>query len=378
LMVEAVGELLQRVQEITPSSKEHQHNLKFLSARIEASSWVARRLRGDDLNPIIYMEKTNGVKTEPASHALLMALKDKALDGAKQARIPTADDQSFMAWRIDNQLDTQTTRQLVRMAINDALVAIQSFTDEAVELEYEINPVKSNKYYYAWSRTNYQTLAFTLDLNFHKTKIWTPGKAEELGDHEGGEHLRRMNDWRRQIKKSKMPAVIGQTVVYGPESVVEEGLALTIAHFVPEIYKGLSPEGKFQVDSSILRYVVYGNISLMLNGPNRPTTKNILEYVHEFIPWEPASEIRRQIKWRSNHPIYQVYLPSYAFGARMFLEIIDTLSERGRKQLLKDLSLRPYTPEQLMNRVAELQNGKKNRNESQTSVRSPSNVQALA
>src|SRR3989338_10237447 len=102
LMVEAVDELLQRVQEITPSSKEHQHNLTFLNTRIEASSWVARRLRGDDLNPIMYIEKTNGVKAEPTSNVLLMALKDKALESAKQAHVPTADDQSYMAWRIDN------------------------------------------------------------------------------------------------------------------------------------------------------------------------------------------------------------------------------------------------------------------------------------
>ena len=379
-MVSFLGRLLERIDETLPGSKENQHHLEFIRARAEASLWFAMRLRGEEMDSLVYLEKTNGVRIEPAAEkTLLIPLRNKLFAMAKQNGIPIQKPETYLAWRKEKQQDPNTTRELVAKAIDKSLASISEFIDEPCQFEYEVNAVDEEKYYYAWSRTNYQTQVFTLDLNFNETKIWTPGKAEELGVHEGGEHLRRMHDWRQQIRRGKMPAVIGQTVVHGREAVVEEGLALTIAHLVPKIYQDLSAEGQFQVDASILRHMVYGNVSIMLNrSPKRPPIKRATQYIHKFIPWEPQSEIDLQIEWRTKDPTYQAYLPAYAFGARMFLEIIENLNERGRKQLLKDLSLKPYTPEQLMYRVAELKNGKKNRNESQTSVTSPSDIQALA
>src|SRR3989344_4272402 len=378
-MVSFLGRLLERIDETLPGSKENHPHLEFMRARVEASLWFAMRLMGEEMDPLIYLEKTNGVRIEPAvEKTLLIPLRDKLFAMANQNGIPIQDPETYLAWRLEKQKGPNTTWDLVVDAIDKSLVAIGEFIDEPCQLGYEVNQVDEEKYYYAWSRTNYQTQVFTLDLNFNETKIWTPGKSEELGVHEGGEHLRRMNEWRQQIRKGKMPAVIGQTVVHGPEAVVEEGLALTIAHYVPKIYQDLSAEGQFQVDASILRHMVYGNVSIMLNrSPKRPPIKRATQYIHKFIPWEPQSEIDLQIEWRTKDPTYQAYLPAYAFGARMFLEIIENLNERGRKQLLKDLSLKPYTPEQLMNRVAELKNGKKNRNEGQTGAGSPSIAQTL-
>lgn len=363
-MVGVLGRLLSRVQVALPMSKENNyHFLKFLEARLEASLWFAMRLRGEELDGLVYIEKTNGVRPEQTGVNTLLPLRERIFKLAKQEEIPIYEPKAFSSWRKTHRLDPQSTKEKVREAVEKSLVAVSEFTGDDSHLGYEINGVNENKYYYAWARTNYETLVFALDLNFHKTKIWTPGKAEELGSHEGGQHLRRMNDWREQIRKGKMPSVIGQTVVHAPESVVEEGLAVTLPHFVPKIYDQMSPEGKLQVDMSILKCLVYGNVSIMLNGKERPSLKKIVEYVHEYMPWETKNEIERQIKWRTEDETFQAYLPSYGFGVRIFLEIIETLSERGRKQLLRDLSQKPYTPEQLTKRVAELKNGKKNRTE---------------
>lgn len=359
-----LGRILQRVDEALPFAKENSHhNLEFLRARLEASLWFALRLSGETIDPLVYIEKTNAVRAEQTDNDIILPLRSRVVKMAEEQDIPIEDEEVYLVWRKENQLDPESTKELVRQSVEKSLAAVKKFTGGDSHLDYEINGVFANKYYYGWSRTNYETLAFSLDLNLHSTKIWTPGKAEELGVHEGGEHLRRMNDWRQMIRKGKMPAVIGQTVVHGPESVIEEGLALTLAHFVPEIYEGLSPEGKFQVDASILRYLVYGNASIMLNSPDRHSTKRIKEYICGLLPWEPESDINRQIKWRTQDATFQAYLPSYAFGARIFLEIIKTLNEHGRKQLLRDLSQKPYTPEQLANRVHELKIGKRKREE---------------
>ena len=358
-MEDVLMDLVERLGSTQPSSRESKHILEFLKVRAEASVWFLRRLRGD-VEGIPYIEKTNGLMPEEIDDSFLAPKRKTLLYLAKTLEIPIDSPQEYQSWRIAHQLSPEKTEERLSEAVQQSLRAIGKFIERPADLEYSVVPVRVRKYYYAWARTDWKTLKFVLELNFDQ--IWTPGKPEELGSHEGGEHLRRMNDWRNQIRRGKMPAVVGQTIVHGPESVVEEGLALTISHFVPDIYHGFSPEGKFQVDASILRHMVYGNVSLRLNSPHRPKIKDIIDYVHTYIPWEPEREIRRQIRWRTQDPMLQAYLPSYAFGAKLFLDIIDILNTRGKKQLLKDLSEAPFTPVQLKRRVIELGRNKRNGN----------------
>lgn len=352
-MEDVLEGLIGELDSTQPSSRENEHILEFLKVRVQASLWFLRRLRGD-IEGIPYIGKTNGLMPEEIDDSFLVPKRENLLYLAKTHGIPIDSPQEYQSWSIAHQLSPEKTEERLDEAVQLSLGAIGRFIERPADLEYSKVPVREKKYYYAWARTDWKTLKFVLELNFDRSKIWMPGKPEELGSHEGGEHLRRMNDWRNQIRRGKMPAVVGQTIVHGPESVVEEGLALTIAHFVPDIYQGFSPEGKFQVDASILRHMVYGNVSLRLNGPHRPKFKDILDYIHEYIPWEPEKEIRRQIRWRTQDPMLQAYLPSYAFGAKLFLDIIDLLSRRGKKQLLKELSEIPFTPVQLKRRVIDL------------------------
>jgi len=373
-MEKVLDDLIGKMVSTQPSSPEHKHYLEFLIARGEASSWFLKRLR-NEVNGLPYIEKTNGGTHEETKDSYLGPKRDQLLELADSSEILVNSPDEYLRWGEKKRLSNEETKEHIRQAVRESLRKIERFTGQPVDLEYDIESVKENKYYYAWSRTNWETLEFVLQLNFYKTKIWTPGKAEELANHEVVEHLRRMNDWRSRIKSGKMPDVVGQTIVHGPESVVEEGLALTITHFVPEIYEGLSKEGKFQVDASILRYLVYGNVSLQLNGPNRPKIKDVIDYVHKYIPWEPDSDIRSQIKWRTQDATNQAYLPSYAFGAKLFLDIIDILNDRGRKQLIRDLSERPYTPGQLKRSVLEIGRDKRNVNSnSKKEISQPSAV----
>ena len=358
-MEDVLMDLVERLGSTQPSSRESKHILEFLKVRAEASVWFLRRLRGD-VEGIPYLEKTNGLMPEEIGDGFLAPKRENLSYLAKMLEIPIDSPQEYQSWRIAHQLSPEKTEERLSEAVQSSLRAIGKFIERPADLEYSVVPVRVKKYYYAWARTDWKTLKFVLELNFDQ--IWTPGKPEELGSHEGGEHLRRMNDWRNQIRRGKMPAVVGQTIVHGPESVVEEGLALTLAHYVPDIYRGFSEEGKFQADASILRHMVYGNVSLRLNSPHRPKIKDIIDYVHTYIPWEPEREIRRQIRWRTQDPMLQAYLPSYAFGAKLFLDIIDILNTRGKKQLLKDLSEAPFTPVQLKRRVIELGRNKRNGN----------------
>ena len=52
----------------------------------------------------------------------------------------------------------------------------------------------------------------------------------------------------------------------------------------------------------------------------------------------------------------------YGFGAKLFLDIMAILNLWGRKQLLRELSERPFTPLQLKKRALELSVDRKNNN----------------
>lgn len=355
-VISRLEQLLGPLKEARQGHHKDSHHLDFAIARIEASTEFSRRQRGDKLIPFGYMEKTNGVNIEPTQESELEVRSVNLLEFAREAKIPTADEKSMLEWRQENRVDSdrKTAQQLFRMAAQDALVKIGQFLDDPVDLQYKILSVESPKYYYVWARTDYQTQDFVLEQNFHtESKIWTPGKTEELGIHEI-EHLRRMNEWRKQIEAGKIHPFIGLTTVHGPEAAVEEGHAVTLPHLVPGLYESLSPEGKFEVDASILRCLVWGNAHIMLNSEEPPDKNKITEYVRQYMPWESEKEINRQIRWRTRDKLFQAYLYSYAVGTRIFLEIIDTLDEKQRRQLLKDLSEKAYTPAQLVDRVSEL------------------------
>ena len=346
------------------SSNERKHITEFLIARLQASQWFLCRLREDtSIDNHDYLEKTSGlVLDQEIDKDFLISWRDSVFKQASDEGIPINLPESYESWRQAKKLTPQAVEEHLTEAANKSIKATERFTQRPANLEYSVERVKKNRYFYAWSKTDPETLEFVVQLNLYKTKVWTIGKAEELGGHEVCEHLRRMNDWREQIRKKKMPGVVGQTIVHGPEALVEEGLALIIAHYIPEIYDGLSREGKFQVDSSILRHMVYANVSLRLNGSNKPKVQEVIDYVHEFLPWESPKEIRRQINARTKDPTDQAYLPMYGFGAKLFLDIMAILNLWGRKQLLRELSERPFTPVQLKKRALELSVDRKNNN----------------
>lgn len=331
------------------------HFVDFAEEKVQGSFLYAAKLNGAKVDNGMYMATTNGGEISPTDDDILAKRSDNLLELAQKAGIPTQSPEAMLEWKRQNEIaDQETVVSLFKLAAADALDQVGRFLGEHVDLQFSVLPVTKDVYFWAWSKTDSKTREFVVELNFNSPKIWTPGKIEELAYHEVAEHLRRMNEWRKRIAAGEMHPFFGATVVHGSEAAVEEGLALTLPHFSPNMYDILSPEGKFQVDSSILRQLVYGNVHLMLNSDIRPTDDRIVEYVHQSVPWEPESEIRQQIKWRTENPEYQAYLLSYAVGARLFLDVISVLPHRARRDLLQELSEKAFTPKQVQKIAREL------------------------
>src|SRR3990167_1850422 len=76
-MVGVIGKLLEAIDDVLPISKDpDRHNMEFLKARLDGSLWLNLRLLGEALDPMVYLEKTNGERIEQTKDEVLLPIKN--------------------------------------------------------------------------------------------------------------------------------------------------------------------------------------------------------------------------------------------------------------------------------------------------------------
>lgn len=329
-----------------PSNQQEAHNWAFLTAQVRASTYYARLRAGEEIKFDELIEKTLGTYPTETPPEVLSQQQEIVTNSLKDLELEP-DNFSINEWRINNQLSREEARERLKKSAVKTIKRVGKFIGENIDTSFEVIPQDEDRYYWVWADTNGNG-DFVLKQNFSEKrgKIWTRGKIQELKWHEGGEHISRMAIRKKLIKDGKLHPIFGLTTVHGPEPVVEEGLAVTMTYFVPGAYENLSPEGRFQVEATILKHMVYGNVHIRLNRENPPSTEEVISYVQSYLPWEARSEIEEQIKERTQNPLYRIYLYSYAIGTWMHAVFARTLNDRGKREFLKEIMSRPYTPTQ--------------------------------
>lgn len=347
-IVDMLTSLNERAREVPVDAVRHQHNWEFSLAQLEASLWFARRLRGDKLDPLEYIEKTMGVRPEQIPQQTLLEQKTIVNDLLRELGVLVPSQESLNGLRKDHQINPDVAQLRLKTNSQQAIMRLNAFLGKTTLVDFQVMPENVDEYWWVWATTDPRTQQFILKQNFSERqgRIWTPGKTEELGWHEGGQHLSRMAIRKGQVQEGKLSSFFGLTTVHGPEQIVEEGLAQTLVLFVPDAYQDLSLEGKLQVRASILRQMVYGNVHVVVNTSPDYDLTEITDYVQSYLPWETASDIERQVNWRTKVPIYQTYLWAYAEGAKRHLQYAGQLSQRGKRIFLQNIFCRPYTPRQ--------------------------------
>ena len=362
VIIDALTELHDAALDLSVPEKDR-HNLDFACAQINASLWYARKLRGDDLDNLDYIRNSQGVEEPKEVSPEIIDYQIGQVEKARsEAGITTDTIVDFQDWRKIHEIDQEEAQKELTDAITSAFEKRSKFLGYKGAPPFGVKPVYVNAYYYVWIDTDKKTGSFTMQQNFgdiERPKVWTSGKTEELGWHEGGQHLSRMAR-RQQLIGRELPAFFGLTTVHGPEQIIEEGLGQTITLLVPGAYDSLSPEGKFHVQNTILRSLVYGNAHLRINTDPDFSKGDFIKYVTKHLPWEPIDEIEEQIIERTKNPLKQAYLWAYAEGAKVFLVLNNILSGRGAKTLLKELDSKPFISSQLLSLANRLMKDRKN------------------
>src|SRR3989344_205826 len=359
--VEIVGRLLEQVKKSKPVSSENSHIWDFLEAQVEASYWYAKKKAGYKIDTFEYIEMTQTFEPEFIPESLLQALSQRLVTQAEE--ITGSSDPAVMEkWRKANCLSSDGAKELFGEKALQAAKRIRHFTGLYFDHDFDVEAVDVNEYWWVWANTDPDTGRFLFRQNFseERDKIWTPGKAEELGWHEGF-HGARMARRKELIRRGKLHPFFGLNTVHGPGGAVDEGLGQTLVYFVPGIYQSLSPEGKLRVDESVLRSMVYGNIHLRINDPRESLSPGqITRYIRTHIPWEPRKIIDRESKDRTSDPLLQTYRYAYALGVRMMLTYAENLNDRGKQEFLRNIFERPYTLPQVNNLFNRLITKKRN------------------
>lgn len=342
----AFDELMDNAAQVNPQTEEEKHDLEFLIARSGAYKIYIRRLLGEEIDPIEYIEKANSVESERVSEGFLQSFSDRVFDEAREIGISKLTQKAVFEWRMENEIDQRTAKVRMQRGVESALSKVGLFIGDQFNFYFDIIPANEDAYYYAWAHTNRTSGNFEILQNFSKRrrKVWTRGKAQELSWHEGGAHLGRMAKRKSLVSTGELHEYFGLTSVIGGEPIVDEGIGLTIPYYVPN--PNLSREGKFQVDSSILRHMVYSNVHLMANSPEVYKVREAVDYVQDFLPWESKEDILKQIEDRTENPLLQAYLYTYGLGAWRHLEYAEKLTPAGKRLFLQAIYARPYTPQQ--------------------------------
>ena len=341
--VSVLGRLLERFRKDAPPPDKQSHFWKFSDAQIEASYWYAKRQAGHKMDTFEYIEMTQTFEPEFVPESLLQALSQRLISHAEEVT-GSSDPASMEKWREANSLSRDGATDLFREKAAQAVSKVKKFVGLYFDDDFDVEPVDVNEYWWVWANTDERgRFLFRQNFSTERNKIWTPGKADELGWHEGY-HKARMARRKELIRRGKLHPFFGLTTVHGPEAAVDEGLAQTLVYFVPGAYESLSPEGKLRVEESVLRSMVYGNIHLRINDPRESLSPGqITRYVRTHIPWEPRKIIDRESKDRTTDPLLQTYRYSYALGVRMMLLYAENLNDRGKQEFLKNIFERPYT-----------------------------------
>ena len=349
-IVQKFSSLLAQFEEAKPSNLGEAHNWEFVRARTEACiAYIKKLIDPSEQDNIAYIETTNGVEAEMIPEEVLEHFKEKVFNNARAVLgVEEITPRNITDLQARSEIDQEIAQNRLKQAILGALGSVGRFIGRRLSVDFEIRPVDENKYFYAWACTDPETRRFVVKQNFSRKskKIWTRGKAQEMGWHEGGAHLGMRGLRKDFISKEKLHPYFGLTSVFGPEPIIDEGLGQTLPYFIQGEYARLTDESKFQVDHKILKNMVYGNVHLMVNSPIDYPIDRIVEYVRGYLPWETKEDVQRQISTRTKDPLFQTYLYAYGYGAWKHYGYAQLLSDRGKRLFLKEIYEKPYTPGQ--------------------------------
>lgn len=335
----------------------------LVTRRLDASRYFLRALAGELLPFSEYINATMGVEPHLFSEdeiARGRAAVNKALSDLTQRHHEGLTLQRQPARRADaitfESGDFHRFQSLFIVRDHDALPRHFAFYREkwlprliervSVPLDdYTINVefASEDAYWKNWISGNLAGRQIDLRINCHPRHSWYVGAAETLVLHEYCAHAVQMINWHREIERGRLPEFAGILTVHFPDQFILEGLAESIAHWLPDHHTRLEPKSKVLRELHAYTLLVMNNVHIIAN---QDTPDAALAYGVERLPFTKRETMAAEIRDRVGHPLYRCYQYVYGIAKHAFGRALADLGPRKGWQLMNAVYGGPMTPAQ--------------------------------
>lgn len=347
--VQTLESLLGRTESLAIPAKESA-NHQYLVAKLRASLAYARRLAGEKMDPFGHIQETMGVNPQEIPEEILLAQREKVVALSEASGCPRYDKASLENFYRGRLISPEAMVGKIKGHGTQALSFVGRFIGQEIKVDYDAEISDEDAYWFNW--VDGTANRFRLRVNKHKRhwEKFTDGKGQAMGLHEIATHLGMMQQRAKLIREGELPEVFGLTTVHEPEQVLLEGLAQTLHYFVPELDRSLTPEGRLAVELHGLRQMAYNNVQLQVISPDftgsREQIRGIVTYIQRVYPAESRENILKEIRDRRSDPKLQAYRYAYGIGFLIHQRIAQGLSVTAKREFLRKVFSRPFTPTQ--------------------------------
>jgi len=334
-------EVLERLERSAADlSGETSWEMKLAVARLKASAAYLRALLGETADFASYIEQTLGIKPRRFEESIIGKQRDvvwSQLQG--QYRLPFVKEslRKFqMSSRVYNMNLRQHFEHFRRKWVPELLKHVPvPLDDYKIVVEF----ASEDAYWKNWISGNLSQHEILLRINTHPRQTWSQGSPETLVIHEYCGHAVQMVNWHRRIEKGELPQFLGILTVHFPDQFLLEGLAESLAYLLPGRLK-------LEAKSVVLRELQYYYL-LVLNNvhiiANEQSPANALEYAVNRLPFTPQELIEKEIRDRTENPLFRCYQYVYGIAKESFLSALRPLDPTQCWNVLRRVYDTPMT-----------------------------------
>jgi hypothetical protein len=184
----------------------------------------------------------------------------------------------------------------------------------------------------------------TLRINVHERHVWYQGAVEILVLHEYCGHAVQMALWQRAVRQRQIASFFGILTVHFPDQFLLEGLAESVAYFLPDERRKLEKRSEVVRELHAYNLMVLNNVHILANDRGLDAARS---YAKERLPFTTDDAIERELRDRTSHPLFRTYQYIYGPAKDAFVTALTRLTGAKAQVLLRELYRTPMTPVQV-------------------------------
>lgn len=313
-----------------------------VQAKLEASRYYLRALRGQRISFKEYVSNTMGIRPDYISRSVLQHQLSMVKQAYKKIGY-TWDKKGIARFEEEHLLSKEEIEQEYATFQQKALPQIIQWLGIDIDINYTITFVDSNEYWMNWIHSD-EDGRIHLRCNLNKRHKWFRGVAEFSVLHEICAHAVQISMWKEQLKRGKMHPFLGLLSVFSAEQFSLEGIAESLFYFYPENL--FSDYGFASLQCDNLAWMVWNNAHIMANTDVNPA--QITRFVQRYLPDLSHEVVEKNLLEKTQEPLGRTYQYVYGIALYYHLCLAKKLSNEGKKKYITESFKKIFTPDEII------------------------------